>query len=88
LNATIDVHIHYSFEEDGEGTAVKQYAEAHAGEGVTHAGSVRYYLLFRCEQAGLEDSCCCRGAMSGVSSLSNRPVEGPDTGGGGMRGQG
>jgi hypothetical protein len=69
LNVTIDVHIHYSFEEDGEGTAVtrwlvldvsmpivfrplrpaitsrfdkenlrtmaavKQYAEAHAGEG-------------------------------------------------------
>jgi hypothetical protein len=31
LNATIEVHIHHSFEEDGEGTAVKQYAEAHAG---------------------------------------------------------
>ena len=33
LNAAIDVHIHYSFEEDGEGTAAKQYAGAHAGEG-------------------------------------------------------
>jgi hypothetical protein len=25
LNATIDVHIHYSFEEDGEGTAVTRW---------------------------------------------------------------